>query len=58
MHNLLDSLTDKDESVRIAIQNSLVKILETHPARTVEILSEYRAKHPKLSDQIVSTLLL
>ncbi|EDW26965.1 GL16511 [Drosophila persimilis] len=57
LHNIFDGLTDKDEQVRGAMQQAIVKILETHPERATDILGEYRAEHPKMNDQTVSMLL-
>ncbi|KAL7745291.1 hypothetical protein ACLKA6_015316 [Drosophila palustris] len=57
MHNIFDSLTDKDEQVRQAMQQAIVKILETHPVRATLILTDYRAKNAKLSEQTVAMLL-
>uniref|UniRef100_W8B438 HEAT repeat-containing protein 7A n=1 Tax=Ceratitis capitata TaxID=7213 RepID=W8B438_CERCA len=57
LHSLFEGLVDKDETVRTAIKSSLVKILETHPARATDILVEYREKNPKLSEQTIIILL-
>ncbi|XP_075158391.1 maestro heat like repeat family protein c11.1 isoform X1 [Haematobia irritans] len=57
LNNLFDGLSDKDETVRMAIQTALVKIIETHPVRATEILMEYREKHPKLSEQTTTIIL-
>ncbi|KAH8397492.1 hypothetical protein KR222_008299, partial [Zaprionus bogoriensis] len=57
MYNIFDCLTDKDEHVRQAMQLAIVKILETHPLRATLILTEYRAKNAKLSEQTVAMLL-
>ncbi|EDW07993.1 maestro heat-like repeat-containing protein family member 1 [Drosophila mojavensis] len=57
MYSLFDGLTDKDEHVRQAMQQAIVKIMETHPLRATLILTDYRAKNPKLSEQTVSMLL-
>ncbi|KAH8303311.1 hypothetical protein KR059_006711 [Drosophila kikkawai] len=57
LHNIFDGLTDKEEQVRGAMQQAIVKILETHPERASEILSDYRAKQPKMSEQTVAMLL-
>lgn len=48
---------DKEEQVRIAVQQAIVKILETHPERAAEILSEHRSQQPKMTDQTVAMLL-
>jgi len=48
---------DKEEQVRIAMQQAIVKILETHPERAAEILSEHRSQQPKMTDQTVAMLL-
>lgn len=57
LNNLFDGLSDKDETVRMAIQAALVKIIETHPVRATEILFEYREKHPKLNEQTTTIIL-
>ncbi|XP_053949877.1 maestro heat-like repeat-containing protein family member 1 isoform X1 [Anastrepha ludens] len=57
LHNLFEGLIDKDETVRTAIKSSLIKILETHPARATDILVDYRERNPKLPEQTVITLL-
>lgn len=57
MYNIFDGLTDKDEQVRQAMQLAIVKILETHPLRATIILTEYRTKNAKLSEQSVAMLL-
>ncbi|XP_030379317.1 maestro heat-like repeat-containing protein family member 1 [Scaptodrosophila lebanonensis] len=57
LHNIFDGLTDKDEGVRQAVQNAIVKILETHPVRATDILTDYREKNAKLSEQTVGILL-
>ncbi|XP_037937938.1 maestro heat-like repeat-containing protein family member 1 [Teleopsis dalmanni] len=57
LHNLFEGLADKDETVRLAIQSALVKILETHPVRATDILIEYKEKNPKMPEQTVIILL-
>ncbi|KAH8235312.1 hypothetical protein KR038_009962 [Drosophila bunnanda] len=57
LHNIFDGLTDKEEQVRGAMQQAIVKILETHPERAAEILCDYRAQQPKMSEQTVAMLL-
>ncbi|XP_036319611.1 maestro heat-like repeat-containing protein family member 1 isoform X2 [Rhagoletis pomonella] len=57
LNNLFEGLADKDETVRTAIKSSLIKILETHPARATDILVDYRGRNPKLPEQTVITLL-
>ncbi|XP_062140957.1 maestro heat-like repeat-containing protein family member 1 [Drosophila sulfurigaster albostrigata] len=57
LHNIFDSLQDKDEQVRQAMQLAIVKILETHPERATKILTEYRAQNAKLNEQTVAMLL-
>lgn len=39
------------------MQQAIVKILETHPERAADILSEYRSQQPKMSDHTVSMML-
>lgn len=49
---MLEVLTDKtDESVKMAIQKALVKILAAESLQTTEVLQKYREKHPKLTEQ-------
>ncbi|XP_055840897.1 maestro heat-like repeat-containing protein family member 1 isoform X1 [Episyrphus balteatus] len=55
--NLFDCLSDKDETVRLAVQNSLVKVYEKNPDKCTVILADYRSAHPKLSDQSITILL-
>ncbi|EDW00462.1 maestro heat-like repeat-containing protein family member 1 [Drosophila grimshawi] len=57
MLNIFDGLTDKDEQVREAMKQAIVKILETHPLRATVILTDWRAKNTKLSEQTVAMLL-
>ncbi|XP_065363715.1 maestro heat-like repeat-containing protein family member 1 isoform X1 [Calliphora vicina] len=57
LHNLFDGLTDKDETVRMAIQSAMVKIFETHPVRATDILIEYKEKHPKMTEQTTTIIL-
>ncbi|KAH8408933.1 hypothetical protein KR009_004065 [Drosophila setifemur] len=57
LHNIFDGLTDKEEPVRSAMQQAIVKILESHPERASVILSEYRKQQPKMSEQTVAMLL-
>uniref|UniRef100_A0A1A9WCB3 Uncharacterized protein n=1 Tax=Glossina brevipalpis TaxID=37001 RepID=A0A1A9WCB3_9MUSC len=57
LHNLCNGLTDKDEAVRSAIQNALVKIMETHPLRATNILVKYKEEHAKLPEQTVIIIL-
>lgn len=57
LHNIFDGFTDKEEQVRSAMQQAIVKILETHPERAANILSEYRSQQPKMSDHTVAMML-
>ncbi|EDX02836.1 maestro heat-like repeat-containing protein family member 1 [Drosophila yakuba] len=57
LHNIFDGLMDKEEQVRIAMQQAIVKILESHPERAAEFLSEHRSQQPKMNDQTVAMLL-
>ncbi|XP_017099571.2 maestro heat-like repeat-containing protein family member 1 [Drosophila bipectinata] len=57
LHNIFDGFTDKEEQVRSAMQQAIVKILETHPERAADILSEYRSQQPKMSDHTVAMML-
>ncbi|XP_037882576.1 maestro heat-like repeat-containing protein family member 1 [Glossina fuscipes] len=57
LHNLCNGLTDKDETVRSAIQNALVKIMETHPLRATNIIMKYKEEHSKLPEQTIIIVL-
>lgn len=55
--NLFDCLSDKDEGVRLAVQNSIVKIYEKNPEKSTIILVDYRSSHPKLTDTTTAIIL-
>lgn len=48
---------DKDEAVRQSVESSLCKVVEKHPDESISILTEYKTKHPKLSDQATAIIL-
>lgn len=54
---MLDGLLEKEETVRSAIQNSLIKIIINRPLDATTILLNYKIKHPKLSEDMKLTLL-
>lgn len=57
LSSLLDCLVDKDEAVRQSVESSLCKVVEKHPDESISILTEYKTKHPKLSDQATAIIL-
>ncbi|KFB39654.1 AGAP000273-PA-like protein [Anopheles sinensis] len=50
VNSLLDSLNDKDELLRSTTEASLIRIAKRRHDEIVEVLCEYRKKHPKLGD--------
>lgn len=55
--NLLDSLGDKDETVRATVENSLIKIADRKTDQSIEALCEYKKKNPKLADPQIAVIL-
>lgn len=56
MH-LLDGLSDKEESVRFAIESALMKILEKQQNSALLVLCDYKIKHVKMNEITTSTIL-
>uniref|UniRef100_A0AAG5DWB8 Maestro heat-like repeat-containing protein family member 1 n=2 Tax=Anopheles atroparvus TaxID=41427 RepID=A0AAG5DWB8_ANOAO len=50
VNSLLDSLNDKEELLRNTTEASLFRIAKRRHDEIVEVLCEYRKKHPKLGD--------
>lgn len=57
INSLLDSINDKDEYVRISVENALVRMIEARPNQTITALCEFKTKQPKLSDQATVIIL-
>lgn len=55
--NLLESLNDKDESVRKSIEFALSRMCEKRPNDTLDEICEYKQKSPKLADLQTAILL-
>lgn len=55
--NLLESLNDKDESVRKSIEYALGRMCEKRPNETLDEICEYKQKSPKLADFQTAILL-
>ncbi|GAB0100042.1 maestro heat-like repeat-containing protein family member 1 [Sergentomyia squamirostris] len=56
INNLLDSL-DKDDSVRNAIENAIIRIADQSPNEVLQTIYEFRQKLPKLVEANVATIL-
>uniref|UniRef100_A0A1B0CX25 Maestro heat-like repeat-containing protein family member 1 n=2 Tax=Lutzomyia longipalpis TaxID=7200 RepID=A0A1B0CX25_LUTLO len=56
INNLLESL-DKDDTVRGAIESSVIRIADQSPNEVLQTIYEFRQKHTKLSEVNVSTIL-
>lgn len=57
VNNLLETLSDKDEGFREAIEKSLVRMCKRRPNETIEIICNYRLKTQKLPDPQIAVLL-
>lgn len=57
VHSLLETLNDKDEAVREAIERSLVRMCKRRPNETMEIICNYRHKMAKLPEAHVAVCL-
>lgn len=57
MNSLLESIGDKDESVKITVERSLVRMCKRRPNETIEIICGYRQKCQKIPDAHVAILL-
>ncbi|XP_059616812.1 maestro heat-like repeat-containing protein family member 1 [Phlebotomus argentipes] len=56
INNLLESL-DKDESVRNAIESSIIRIADYSPNEVLQSIHDFRQKQAKLSEANVATIL-
>lgn len=57
VNSLLDSIGDKDDDVKSAVERSLVRMCKRRPNETIEIICGYRQKYPKLAEAQVALLL-
>lgn len=57
VHSLLETLNDKDEEVREAIERSLVRMCKRRPNETMEIICNYRQQTAKLPEAHVAVYL-
>lgn len=57
VNSLLDTISDKDDGVKNAVERSLVRMCKRRPNETIEILYNYRQKCLKLTDVQVALLL-
>lgn len=57
VNSLLETTSDKDESVRTSIERALVRMCKRRPNETIEIICKYRVKSVKLPEAQVALLL-
>lgn len=57
VNSLLESIGDKDDDVKGAVERSLVRMCKRRPNETIEIICGYRQKCPKLTEAQVALLL-
>lgn len=57
VNSLLESVGDKDDGVKSAVERSLVRMCKRRPNETIEIICSYRQKYPKLAEPQVAILL-
>lgn len=57
VNSLLDTINDKDESVRMAVEKALIRTCKRRPNDTIGIIYNFRQKNPKLAELQVSLLL-
>lgn len=57
VNSLLESITDKDEGVKSAVERSLVRMCKRRPNETIEIICSYRQKCTKLAEAQIAILL-
>lgn len=57
VNSLLDTVSDKDESVRSSIERALVRMCKRRPNETIEIICQYRIKTVKMPEAQVAILL-
>lgn len=57
VNSLLESIGDKDDSVKGAVERSLVRMCKRRPNETIEIICAYRQKTSKLPESQIAILL-
>lgn len=57
VNSLLESISDKDEGVKSAVERSLMRMCKRRPNETIEIICGYRQKCQKLPEHQVAILL-
>lgn len=57
VNSLLESIVDKDDGVKSAVERSLVRMCKRRPNETIEIICSYRQKCPKLPEPQIAILL-
>lgn len=57
VNSLLESISDKDENVRSAVERSLIRMCKRRPNEMIEIICGYRLKCQKLPEPQVAILL-
>lgn len=57
VNSLLESVGDKDDGVKSAVERSLVRMCKRRPNETIEIICGYRQKCSKLAEAHVALLL-
>lgn len=57
VNSLLESVGDKDDGVKSAVERSLVRMCKRRPNETIEIICGYRQKCSKLAEAQVAILL-
>lgn len=54
---LLDSLNDKDDQVKAAVEASLIRIADKKPDEVITFMCDYKRKSSKLPDLIIAVIL-
>lgn len=57
VNSLLDTINDKDESVRNSIERAMVRMCKRRPNETIEIICQYRIKSAKMPEAQIAILL-
>lgn len=57
VNSLLESIGDKDEGVKSAVERAMVRMCKRRPNETIEIICSYRQKTLKLPESQVAILL-
>lgn len=57
VHQLLDTLGDKDEQVKVSAEGSLIKIADKKPDEVILFVCDYKKKNPKLADSTIAVIL-